>query len=230
MRIFDWVRPSVVVLLTVLSVFPSLTVAKTQKPLSSAVQEVDRVLVVVNHEVITQRELAARLELVTRRLQQTKAPIPPAAHLKLQVLEQMVLERMQLQTANQERITVNDETIERTLEQIAQANRLSLEQYREWLKKQGVAWSVFVTDVKNELILSRLRQKEVEQKITVSDAEVANYLANHQGTEGAEKSLAQPEQVRQALGMRKAEQAYADWLRELRDSSFILYKTDSAAF
>ncbi|WP_185181558.1 SurA N-terminal domain-containing protein [Mycoavidus sp. B2-EB] len=205
------------------------TMAKPQKPLSSAVQEVDRVQVVVNHEVITQRELEARLELVTRRLQQTKAPLPPAAHLKLQVLEQMVLERLQLQTAKQEGITVNEETIDRTLEQIAQANRLSLEKYRDWLKERGIAWPIFVTDVKNELILSRLRQKEVDQKITVSDAEVANYLANHQAAESAEKSLPQPEDVRQTLGMHKAEQAYADWLRELRDSSFILYKTDSAA-
>lgn len=212
----------------VLCVFP--TAAREQKLAHSVGQEVDRVLVVVNHEVITKRELAARLELVTRRLRQTQAPMPPAAHLQRQVLEQMVLERMQIQRAKDEGIVVNDEMVQRTLEQIAQANGLSLEQYRKRLEKEGVAWSVFVGDAKNELIFSRLRQKEVDQKIVVSDAEVANYLANHHSADvtghklGAERSLAQPEEVRQAIGMHKAEKAYADWLRELRDSSYIRYQ------
>lgn len=211
MRIFDWVRLCTATTLMVLCVFP--TAAREQKLAHSVGQEVDRMLVVVNHEVITKRELAARLELVTRRLRQTHAPMPPAAHLQRQVLEQMVLERMQIQRAKDEGIVVNDEMVQRTLEQIAQVNGLSLEQYRKRLEKEGVAWSVFVGDAKNELIFSRLRQKEVDQKIVVSDAEVANYLANHHSADvtghklGAEQSLAQSEEVRQAIGMHKAEKS-----------------------
>lgn len=229
MRIFfAWVRLCTATTLMVLCVFPAA--AREQKRAHAVGQEVDRVLVVVNHEVITKRELAARLELVTRRLRQTQAPLPPATHLQRQVLEQMVLERMQIQRAKDEGIVVNDEMVQRTLEQIAQANGLSLEQYRKRLEKEDVAWSVFVGDAKNELIFSRLRQKEVDQKIIVSDAEVANYLAHHRSADvtghtlGAERSLTQPEEVRQEIGMHKAEKAYADWLRELRDSSYIRYQ------
>ena len=144
-------------------------------------QTVDSVVAVVNDDVITERELELRTDLITRRLQQQGAPVPPTDDLRVQVLNQMVLERVQLQRAKEDGIVVDDAQVQSTLQRLAQANNLSLDTYRQKLEAQGVPWSVFTRDARTELTLSKLREKEVDSKITVSDAEVANYIASQRG-------------------------------------------------
>lgn len=144
-------------------------------------QEVDRIVAVVNNDVITRRELDLRMGLITRRLQQQNAPLPPPDQLQLQVLNQMVLERIQLQRAKEDGIMIDDATLQRTLTRLAQANNMPLDMYRARLEAEGVPWSVFSADARNELLLSKLREKEVDSRITVSDAEVVNYIASQRG-------------------------------------------------
>lgn len=144
-------------------------------------QAVDSVAAIVNDDVITERELQMRVELVARRLQQQGAPLPPADQLTRQVLEQMVLERIQLQKAKEDGIVVDDAAVQATLQRLAHANNLSLEIYRAKLEAQGVPWPVFMRDARTELTLSKLREREVDSKITVSDAEVVNYIASQRG-------------------------------------------------
>jgi peptidyl-prolyl cis-trans isomerase SurA len=146
-----------------------------------ASHEVDRIAAIVNNDVITQLELDLRVGLITRRLQQQNAPLPPADQLQSQVLNQMVLERIQLQKAKDDNIVVDDATLNHTLERLAQSNNMPLDIYRARLEAEGVPWSVFSGDARNELLLSKLRQKEVDSRITVSDAEVANYIASQRG-------------------------------------------------
>ncbi|KAG0162097.1 hypothetical protein DFQ30_003700, partial [Apophysomyces sp. BC1015] len=93
----------------------------------------------------------------------------------------MVLERIQLQRAKEDGITIDDATLQHTLTRLAQANHMSLEMYRARLEAEGVPWSVFSADARSELLLSKLREKEVDSKITVSDAQVANYIASQRG-------------------------------------------------
>jgi peptidyl-prolyl cis-trans isomerase SurA len=150
------------------------------KPADSG-QTVDSVAAVVNDDVITERELQMRADLVARRLQQQNAPTPPEDQLKRQVLDQMVLERIQLQKAKEDGITVDDAAVQSTLQRLAQANNMTLDIYRARLEAQGVPWSVFTRDARTELTLSKLREREVDSKISVSDAEVANYIASQRG-------------------------------------------------
>ncbi|WP_082850541.1 peptidylprolyl isomerase [Caballeronia sordidicola] len=145
------------------------------------VQIADSVVAVVNNDVITERELNDRSNLIVRRLQQQNAPVPPAAQLQRQVLDQMVLERIQLQKANEDNITIDAPTVQRTLERLAQQNQMTLDVYRARIEAQGVPWDTFQRDARTELTLSKLREKEVDSKITVSDAEVANYVASQRG-------------------------------------------------
>lgn len=157
---------------------------------NSSGQTIDTIAAVVNNGVITQRELDERMGLITRRLNQQHAPIPPADQLRQQVLNQMVLERIQLQKAREDNITVDDATVQRTLERLAQANNMTLAVYRARIEAEGVPWTTFTGDAKTELILSRLREKEVDSKVTVSDAEVANYIASQRGpTAGSTNDL-----------------------------------------
>jgi peptidyl-prolyl cis-trans isomerase SurA len=148
---------------------------------SDGAQIADSVVAVVNNDVITERELNDRSNLIVRRLQQQNAPVPPAAQLQRQVLDQMVLERIQLQKAKEDNIAIDAPTVQRTLERLAQQNQMTLDVYRARIEAQGVPWDTFQRDARTELTLSKLREKEVDSKITVSDAEVANYVASQRG-------------------------------------------------
>ncbi|OMR54662.1 peptidylprolyl isomerase [Burkholderia pseudomallei] len=141
----------------------------------------DEVVAVVNNDVITGRELDQRVGLIARRLQQQKAPVPPTDQLRAQVLNQMVLERIQVQRAKDDGIVVDNATVQATLGRLAQANGMQLDQYKARIEAQGVPWDLFVRDARTELMLSKLREKEVDGKITVSDAEVASYIASQRG-------------------------------------------------
>ncbi|KXU89437.1 molecular chaperone SurA [Caballeronia megalochromosomata] len=144
-------------------------------------QVADSVVAVVNDGVITRRELEERTALIVKRLQQQNAPVPPADQMQRQVLDQMVLERIQLQKAKEDGIVIDDATVNRTLARLAQQNQMTLDVYRSRIEAQGVPWSTFTRDARTELTLSKLREKEVDSKITVSDGEVANYIASQRG-------------------------------------------------
>ncbi len=150
-------------------------------------QLADEVVAVVNNDVITGRELDERLGLIVRRLQQQNAPVPSMSQLRGQVLNQMVLERIQVQKAKDDGIRIDDATVQSTLQRLAQANGMTLDQYRTRLVAQGVPWSVFTNDARTELMLSKLREREVDSKITVSDAEVANYIASQRGPSASQQ-------------------------------------------
>ncbi|WP_243843920.1 peptidylprolyl isomerase [Paraburkholderia caballeronis] len=155
--------------------------AQAQELPATIGQTVDTIAAVVNDGVITQRELDDRVELISRRLTQQNAPVPPVDQLRAQVLNQMVLERIQLQKAKEDGITVDDVSVQRTLERLAQANGMDLATYRARIESAGVPWTTFMNDARTELTLSKLREKEVDSRISVSDAEVANYIASQRG-------------------------------------------------
>ncbi|MDR5780272.1 peptidylprolyl isomerase [Caballeronia sp. LZ065] len=157
------------------------TPAGAQALSNRSAQVADSVVAVVNDGVITQRELEERTALIAKRLQQQNAPVPPADQMQRQVLDQMVLERIQLQKAKDDGINVDDATVNRTLARLAQQNQMTLDVYRSRIEAQGVPWATFVRDARTELTLSKLREKEVDGKITVSDGEVANYIASQRG-------------------------------------------------
>lgn len=150
-----------------------------------AAQEVDRVVAIINDDVVTERQLDQRVGLIQRRLEQQHAPVPPLDQLQLQVLDQIVLERIQLQKAQEDGITVDDAAVQSTLERLAQGNNMTVDVYRARLEAEGVPWDLFKRDARTELIVAKLRQKEVDSKITVSDAEVANYIARQRGPDAS---------------------------------------------
>jgi peptidyl-prolyl cis-trans isomerase SurA len=151
-------------------------------------QTADTIAAVVNDGVITQRELDNRVGLITRRLNQQNAPVPPMDQLQAQVLNQMVLERIQLQKAKEDGITVDDAAVQRTLTRLAQANGMDLASYRSRIEAAGVPWDTFMKDARTELTLSKLREKEVDSKISVTDAEVANYIASQRGPNAGQQN------------------------------------------
>ena len=156
------------------------------------VVNVDRVVAVVNDEAITQYELDDAKRIVLQQLKQQNVQPPAQDVLDKQVLERMMTERSLLQFAKENGVKVDDTMIERAILRIAQENKLSAEDFRKALAKENIDYPRYREDVRHELTVQRLREREVDSKITVSDAEVEQYLATlkSQSTGEAEYKLA----------------------------------------
>jgi len=152
----------------------------------SRIVPVDRIVAVVNDDVITQNELNERVATVTRQLQRQGATLPPADALTRQILERMINDRVQLQLARDEGIKVDDLTLDRTIERIAQDNHLSMADFRAALERDGIKYSRFRDDIRDEIVIARLREKDVDNTIVVTDAEVETELAREAREAGAD--------------------------------------------
>lgn len=149
--------------------------------------EVDRIVAVVNSEVITRSDLRMRVAQVTRQLSRQGTPLPAADVLEKQVLERQIIERLQLQLAAETSLRIDDVTLDRAVGRIADSNRLSMTEFRKALENDGLSWERFREEVRNEMLLTRVREREVEARIVVSDAEVNNFLAHPENTAGQEE-------------------------------------------
>ncbi len=148
--------------------------------------EIDRVIAVVNDDAITAFELRTRIATVERQLEMQRVQLPSRDILERQVLERMITDRVQLQFARETGLRVSDIELDAAIRRIAEGNRLSLPEFRAALERDGVSWIKFREEIREEIVLSRLRDREVESRIVVSDGEIDNYLANpDQGDGGA---------------------------------------------
>jgi peptidyl-prolyl cis-trans isomerase SurA len=145
---------------------------------TARVKPVDSIVAVVNDDVITRHDLDARYERAVQQLQARKTPLPPRAVLEKQLLERMINDRIQLQLAAQTGIRVDAAQLDKAVERIAAQNNLSLPQFQAALKKEGIDFSQFRKDIRDEIILTRLREREVDNKVNISEAEVDAYLEN----------------------------------------------------
>lgn len=138
--------------------------------------EVDRIVAVVNDEVITQSELRSRVGQALQQMRAANVSLPPAQALERQTLERMIADRVQLQLARETGLKVEDSALERSLARVAESNRMSLPEFRAALERDGIPWATFREEVRAEMMLGRLREREVDNRITVAEAEIDNYL------------------------------------------------------
>ncbi|MBD5802108.1 Chaperone SurA precursor [Azoarcus sp. Aa7] len=140
---------------------------------------VDRIVAVVNNEVITTLELRERVQQAQRQLARQGTALPPADVFERQVLERLVLERAQQQLAAETSLKVDDATLERAIGRIADNNRMSMTDLRLALEKDGITWNRFRDQIRSEILLTRLRERDVDSRVVVTDAEIENFLANN---------------------------------------------------
>ncbi len=154
--------------------------------------ELDRVVAVVNTEVITARELDQRLVVVEQQLRAQKVQGPPRDALMKQVLERMIVDRAQLQRARDLGLRVDEGQVDRALGRIADENRIAVSELRRRVEGEGTPFARFRDDVREQILLARLREREVESRVQVSEADVDAFLAESatQGTPGSELNLA----------------------------------------
>lgn len=140
------------------------------------VRSLDHIVAVVNEDVITQTELERRIGMIKGQLAQRNVSLPPADVLQRQVLDRLLLERLQLQLAERSGIRVDDERVSQVISNIARENRLTLPQFREVLQRDGFGFAEFRENIRNEIMITQLRQRQVENRIEVSDQEIDNQL------------------------------------------------------
>jgi peptidyl-prolyl cis-trans isomerase SurA len=146
-------------------------------PPPRSVVTVDRIVAVVNDDVITQNELSERVRVVVGQLQKGGGQLPPQDALQRQVLERMINDMVQVQLAKETGIKIDDAAVEKTIQRIADDNNLSMTAFRQALERDGIRYARFREDMRSELLLSRLREREVENTVVVTDAEVETEIA-----------------------------------------------------
>ena len=185
----------------------------------------DRVVAVVNDEAITQHELNEQRRAVLIQLRESKVPAPAPDVLEKQLLERMITERSLMQFAKESGVRIDDTTVERAIARIAQENKIALDEFRRLVEREGLSYAKYREDIRRELVMQRLREREVEARISVTDAEVDSFLASVAARETADVEYllahilvtvpeqSAPEQV--DVRRRRAEEA----LRQVREGA-----------
>lgn len=141
-----------------------------------AVQQLDRIVAVVNSDVITRVELDRESRLALETLNRHGTPLPQRDVLEKQLLERLITKQVLLQYARNTGLRVPDAELDKAIERIAAENKLTVSGVRDAIAQTGVSFDRFREDVRGEILLSRLREREVDSRITVSDAEIQSFL------------------------------------------------------
>jgi len=152
--------------------------AQAQKPRQPVV--LDRIVAIVNDEAITARELDERAQVALKQLAQQGTPSPPKPVVERQLLERMIADRVQVQFAKESGVRIDDAELDRAIGRIAEQNKLTLPALREALERDGVPYSKFREDIRSEIMMARLREREVDNKMVITESEIDTFLANEQ--------------------------------------------------
>jgi peptidyl-prolyl cis-trans isomerase SurA len=143
---------------------------------ANEVIKMDRIIAIVDQSVITEQELIDRTRIVSAQLEKQGTELPPQNILEKQILERLIVDSLQLQLAAQTGLKVDDTQLDKTIERIAEQNKLSVEEFKAALEKDGISMRKFREDIRSEITIARLREREVDNKLSVSEGEVDNYL------------------------------------------------------
>ncbi|HED13080.1 MAG TPA: molecular chaperone SurA, partial [Gammaproteobacteria bacterium] len=149
--------------------------------------ELDHIVAVVNKDVITAEELKHKQKSVVSRLRAKQTRLPPESILRKQILDQMIVTRIQLQLAYDRGIRISDEQLNRIIEQIAADNKMDSSSFREELVSQGYNFATFREEIRNDVIIKQLRKRQISNKIFVTEQEVNAELANLESKQGRDQ-------------------------------------------
>lgn len=152
---------------------------------AAVTRQADYIVAVVNSEPITNNEVRARFVRMEQQMAQQGAPMPPKNELARALLERMIVERAQLQLAQELGLQVSETTVDDAVLNVAKQNQLSVEELRKRITAEGLVFTQFRADLRNEILLNRVRDRELESKGKVSEQEIDEYLREQAGTADA---------------------------------------------
>ena len=212
---------------------------RTTPSAPAVTRQADYIVAVVNSEPITGNELRAAVVRTEQQMAQQGAPMPPRSDMQRLVLERLINDRAQLQLARASGLKIDDNALQSAVQTVARQNQLSINELRKRLAADGIAYSKFQSNLKDELLLSRLRQREVEGRVAVTDLEVDQFLREQQNTQDAgsamlslaEILIAVPENASaaQAAALQAKAQAVSDRAAAGADFAALAGEVSSAA-
>ena len=202
-------RLSVLALLPLAAAFLMPAEAAAQRP-----SLVDRIVAVVNKEVITLSELNDAIATAERNFKRSRTQPPPRDVFERQMLERLILDKAQLQLAKDNGIRIDDAQLDRAVQRVAEQNNLTLADFRARLEADGLPFEQFRADLRDQITLTRLREREVDDRIQVSDTEIDLFLA-----ETAAQSVEKTEYNLAHVFVRVPDQATPDVVTAARDKA-----------
>ncbi|MCP1672979.1 peptidyl-prolyl cis-trans isomerase SurA [Natronocella acetinitrilica] len=150
----------------------------TLATLAGASQSLDRIVGIVNDDIILASELEAEIQSVRQQFQGSNVRLPSGAELERQVMDRLILKRLQLAYAQRVGITVDEETLNAAVRQVAAQNNMNLPQFQQALQRQGMSFAAFREDLREDILLSRLHQREVERQVEITQQEIEEFLSS----------------------------------------------------
>ena len=147
-------------------------------------QAADYIVAVVNSEPITNNEVRAKLLRAEQQLTQQGAALPPRAELARQVMERLIGDKAQLQLARTSGLRVDENAIENAVLGVARQNQISVEELRRRLVTDGISYNQFRADLRDEILVSRLRQRELESRVVITEQNIDQFLREQQESNG----------------------------------------------
>ncbi|MDX5299471.1 MAG: peptidylprolyl isomerase [Gammaproteobacteria bacterium] len=147
----------------------------------AAPETLDRVIAIVDDDVVLQSELDARVRTVAGRLSSQGAPLPPERILRQRVLDQLLLDSIQLQMADRAGMRVSDNELNETLNNIAQRNGYTLAEFEQALASEGLTYREAREQIRREMLISRMQQRRIDSRVRITDREVETFLASSTG-------------------------------------------------
>lgn len=158
-------------------------------PAQAAPVLIDRIVAVVNDGVVLQSELDRAIGISTSQLRERGIATPPEGVLRTQVLDRLINTRVQTQKAQEGGIRIDDRELNEVLSNIAQQNKMSLAQFAEAIRKDGMDFLAVREQIRDEVLIARVRQQEVDSRAVVTDQDIDLFLANPQNLDEAEYRL-----------------------------------------
>ena len=186
---------------------------------TNEVTGIDRIIAVVDQTVITESELRNRIKVVSSQLEKQGTQPPPEKVLEKQILERLISDHLQLQFAAQTGLRVDDTQLDKTIERIAEQNKMGIDDFRKVLEQDGISFRKFREDIRNEIIITRLREREVDNRINVTEAEIDNFLT----TQSSSPDVQDEFEVSHIL-IRAPEEGSPQELQKLREKAEQAYK------
>jgi peptidyl-prolyl cis-trans isomerase SurA len=161
--------------------------------LHAAAQTGDYIVAVVNQELVTASELQQRLARIREDAARNRTPLPPPSTLRKQVLDALIDERVLVTNARESGARIDDPELDRAVANVAQQNQMTLPQLRERLRQEGISYAKFRDNIRDQLLVERVREREVVSRIKISDAEIDDLIEKRRSAAGvgAQIDLAQ---------------------------------------
>jgi peptidyl-prolyl cis-trans isomerase SurA len=164
---------------------PNLSVARIGAPGDTVQRSADYIVAIVNSEPITNIELRNRVLRFEQQLSQRGGALPPRQEISAQMLERLIGERAQVQLARENGIKIEEAALNAAVLNVARQNQMGVDELRTRLQAEGVSFNQFRDGLRDEMLLTRVREREVEGRLTVSESELDQFVREQQGSEGA---------------------------------------------